>query len=166
MQVPTFTCVQPSFPACVPWGCGPVPPFSTVCLPHLDVLACCSQSWPCWAISRAAGRALPLCSAGYSKHNTISLKTWLQWCLGLGPASLVHPLHLPLLWSHLRIWSPQVLLEALAEPGLAPCAIAGDTQTRWPCSGMCQGHTCHLPAGPEHPIFCQTELLVLWAGTE
>lgn len=124
-------------------------------------------SWPCWDISQAADRAVPLCPADDSKPEAITLEQRLQWRLGLGPGSPVLPWGTgpspppPTLEScqHLE---PVVLLEALA-----PCALAGDTRTPRPCSGTCQGCICHLHAVlcPEHPVVCQAELPVLGTGT-
>lgn len=132
---------QPSFPLCLPRGCGkrlgwgtwPCATFQHVCLPHPDVLACCPRSWPHWDISQAAGRAVPLCLADHSKPQAVSLKRQLQRHLGLGPGSPVPPRGTgpsppPPTFESCQ-HQPAVLLEALAQPGLAPCALAGDTRT-------------------------------------
>lgn len=59
-----------------------------------------------------------------------------------------------------------MLLEALAQPGLAPCSLA-DTRAPKPCSDLCQRHVCHLCVvlWPEYFIICQAELQVARTGT-
>lgn len=91
-------------------GLGPVPPFSTACLPHPDVLACCpgpghagtSPEQPaglshCVQLLTPYLRPFPL--------NGSCSGAWIWVLVPLFPPGVRGPLHLPLPLSHVSTWN-------------------------------------------------------------
>lgn len=156
-------------------GLGPVPPFSTACLPCPDVLARCpgpghagtSPEQPaglshCVQLLTPYPRPFPI--------NSSCSGAWVWVLVPLCPTGVRAPLHLPLplshvstwnLWCSWKHWHPVPWLVTPGHPGPAQACVR---DALVPCMSLplqCECVVLH----PACPIVCQAELLVLQAGT-